>query len=60
MMALQCERKGSRKEAIEFLMMAGKTEEAFIIAQTNDEMDTYAANLGDGPRAKEEWLKIAQ
>lgn len=62
MLANYCESKGQRKEAIEFLMMAGKHEEAFVIAQTTDEMDTYAQVIEneDNSRAKQEWMRIAQ
>jgi WD repeat-containing protein 19 len=41
MLAEHCEKMGNRKEAIEFMLMAGKREEAFIIAQSHDEMDEY-------------------
>lgn len=39
MMANYCQSHGARKEALEFLLMAGRKEEAFVIAQTQDEMD---------------------
>jgi WD repeat-containing protein 19 len=32
MVANYCEKKGSKAEAVEFLIMAGKKEEAFAIA----------------------------
>lgn len=41
MLAEHCEKGGNRKEAIEFMLMAGKKEEAFVIAQSHDEMDAY-------------------
>jgi len=42
MIANWCETHGAKKEAIEFLVLAGKREEAFIIAQSHQEMDGYA------------------
>lgn len=47
MVASYCEKRGLRKEAVEFLIMANRKEEAFIIAQTHGEMDTYADCLKD-------------
>lgn len=35
MIANYCETQGAKKEAIEFLVLAGKREEAFIIAQSH-------------------------
>jgi len=32
MVAAYCEKRGTKKEAIEFLLLAGKKEEAFILA----------------------------
>ena len=42
MIANHCETQGAKKEAIEFLVLAGKREEAFVIAQSHQEMDEYA------------------
>lgn len=42
MIANYCEHRGAKKEAIEFLVLGGKREEAFIIAQSHQEMDEYA------------------
>jgi len=39
MIATYCETQGAKKEAIEFLVLAGKREDAFIIAQSHQEMD---------------------
>jgi WD repeat-containing protein 19 len=61
MLADYCEKRGAKKEAIEFLVMAGKREEAFIMAQSHDEMLKYAevvSNIDD--RNHEEHLRIAQ
>lgn len=35
MIANYCETQGAKKEAIEFLVLAGKREEAFVIAQSH-------------------------
>lgn len=42
MIAHYCETKGSKSQAIEFLVRGGKRENAFIIAQSHQEMDEYA------------------
>ncbi len=46
MLADFCEKSGNRREAIEFLLMAGKREEAFMMAQSHNEMDTYSDVVG--------------
>ena len=61
MIANYCETQGAKREAIEFLVLAGKREEAFIIAQSHQEMDEYAAIiLRIDDKNVEEHLKIAQ
>jgi len=61
MIANYCETQGAKKEAIEFLVRAGKREEAFIIAQSHQEMDEYASIiLKIDEKNVEEHLKIAQ
>lgn len=61
MIASYCETKGAKKEAIEFLVLAGKREEAFVIAQSHQEMDEYAnIILKIDERNIEEHLRIAQ
>jgi len=61
MIATFCETKGAKKEAIEFLVLGGKREEAFVIAQSHQEMDEYAKIiLQIDERNTEEHLKIAQ
>lgn len=61
MIANYCETQGAKKEAIEFLVLAGKREEAFIIAQSHQEMDEYAKIiLKVDEKNNEEHLKIAQ
>eukprot|EP00831_Metopus_contortus_P026336 TRINITY_DN2243_c0_g1_i1.p1 TRINITY_DN2243_c0_g1~~TRINITY_DN2243_c0_g1_i1.p1 ORF type:complete len:494 (+),score=42.89 TRINITY_DN2243_c0_g1_i1:556-2037(+) len=61
MIADHCEKSGNRREAIEFLIMAGKREEAFVIAQSHDEMDTYRDNiLKFDDKNIDEHLRIAQ
>lgn len=58
MLASYCEKKGTKAEAIEFLIMAGRKEEAFVLAQSHNEMQTYADNVAD--LSSEEALRIAQ
>ena len=59
--AQYCETKGAKKEAIEFLILGGKRENAFVIAQSHQEMDEYAKIvLKHNDRDTEEHLKIAQ
>ena len=58
MVASYCEKRGSKKEAIEFLLMAGKKEEAFILAQSHGEMETYAQFLVNFNN--DDVMKIAQ
>lgn len=61
MIANHCETQGAKKEAIEFLVLAGKREEAFIIAQSHQEMDEYATIiLKVDEKNVDEHLKIAQ
>lgn len=61
MIANYCESKGSKKEAIEFLVLGGKRENAFVIAQSHQEMDEYAnIILKIDDRNIDENLKIAQ
>ncbi|KAL9647005.1 hypothetical protein ABK040_013859 [Willaertia magna] len=60
MIALFCKEKGDYKTAIEFLVMAEKQEDAFELAQTHDEMDTYARIIGDEGQAKDEYMYIAK
>jgi len=56
-----CETQGAKKEAIEFLVLAGKREEAFIIAQSHQEMDEYATIIIKvDEKNVDEHLKIAQ
>ena len=42
-----CVKKGEHAEAIEFLLLAGKKEEAFLLAQSYDEINSYANFLKD-------------
>jgi WD repeat-containing protein 19 len=61
MIAAYCETSGAKREAIEFLVLAGRRDEAFIIAQSHQEMDEYAAIiLKVDEKNVEEHLKIAQ
>jgi len=60
MIAQYCETKGAKKEAIEFLILGGKRENAFVIAQSHQEMDEYARIvLQHSTNDQEEHLKIA-
>lgn len=59
--AAYCETKGAKKEAIEFLILGGKRDNAFVIAQSHQEMDEYAKIvLMHNEKDVEEHLKIAQ
>jgi WD repeat-containing protein 19 len=58
MLAQYFERKSMKKEAIEYLVLAGKKEEAFMLAQSCDDMESFANALKDFP--VEDELKIAQ
>lgn len=61
MMADYLEQKGTRSEAIEFLVMAGKREEAFVMAQSHDLMEAYAEILLKvDEKIPEEHMRIAQ
>jgi len=61
MLAEYCEKSGNRAEAVEFMLMAGKKEEAFVIAQSHDEMDAYRdAIMKYDDKNIEEHAKIAQ
>lgn len=60
MIAQYCETKGAKKEAIEFLILGGKKENAFVIAQSHQEMDEYARIvLKNSQNDPDEHLKIA-
>lgn len=61
MIAQYCETKGAKKEAIEFLILGGKKENAFVIAQSHQEIDEYARIvLKNSQNDPDEHLKIAQ
>lgn len=61
MIAKYCETRGFKKEAIEFLVLGGKREEAFIIAQSHQVMDEYAKIiLQTDEKNNDEHLRIAQ
>lgn len=61
MIANYCETKGAKKEAIEFLVLGGKRENAFVIAQSHQEMDEYAkVILQIDEKNADEHLRIAQ
>jgi len=52
--------KGAKLESIEFLVLGGKREEAFVLAQSHGEMDEYARIiLKVDERNVDEHLKIA-
>ena len=40
-----CQKRGYWREAVEFSIMANRKEEAFVMAQSHGEMDTYADEL---------------
>ncbi len=58
MVANVCDKRGMKSEAVEFLIMGGKKEEAFIMAQAQGEMDIYASHMTDF--TLEERLRVAQ
>lgn len=61
MIANYCEHSGAKKEAIEFLVLAGRRDEAFIIAQTHQEMTEYSKIINRvDDKNIDEHLKIAQ
>ena len=60
MMSDYYESKGKKKETIEFKLIAKKYEEAFTIAQSYNEMDTYADFFIKDNKNIEEFKKIAQ
>ena len=58
MLAAYSEKKGTKAEAIEFLIMADRKDEAFVLAQSHNEMETFAQFVTD--LSSEEALRIAQ
>jgi WD repeat-containing protein 19 len=48
LVAEYCQEKSDFRGAIEFLLLANKSEEAFRLAQTNSLVEVYASLLGDG------------
>ena len=56
-MAKYCEKRGYWREAVEFSIMANRKEEAFVMAQSHGEMDTYAEELREC--TAEERIQIA-
>jgi WD repeat-containing protein 19 len=47
LVARYCQTVGDFRGAIEFLLMAKRSSEAFALAQTHNEMDVYSKTLGD-------------
>jgi len=60
MMSDYYESKGKKKELIEYKLIAKRFEEAFTIAQSYNEMDTYAEFFIKDSKNIEEFKKIAQ
>lgn len=61
LMADYLERKGQRAEAIEFLVLADKKEDAFVMAQSFDLMERYAdCIIKREDKSQEEHIRIAQ
>ncbi|CAK84014.1 unnamed protein product (macronuclear) [Paramecium tetraurelia] len=58
MVAQYCERRGSKAEAVEFLILAEKKEQAFALAQNYNEMDSYVEHMK--AFSLEERLQVAQ
>eukprot|EP00692_Jakoba_bahamiensis_P001420 EC685160.1.p2 GENE.EC685160.1~~EC685160.1.p2 ORF type:complete len:121 (+),score=37.65 EC685160.1:1-363(+) len=59
MVADFCRKKGDIRLAIEFLLLAKKKEDAFLLAKEFEKMDAYAASLGDAG-TMEDFVAIAQ
>ncbi len=59
MMSDYYESKGKKKETIEYKLIAKRYEEAFTIAQSYNEMDTYAEFFMKDSKNIEEFKKIA-
>lgn len=57
MLAQACEKKGLKKDAIEFLLLANKKDEAFALAQSNDCMESYVEYNKE--LSEEERVKVA-
>lgn len=64
MLADYCNEKGNHKEAIEFMLLADRREEAYVMAQSHNEMETYAniiiSKNCDSEEFFDEYVKIAQ
>ncbi|GAQ81709.1 hypothetical protein KFL_000880240 [Klebsormidium nitens] len=59
MAAKHCLMSGNYAEAVEFLVLSKRPEEAFELAQTHDTMDAYAALVADGA-APDGTLRLAK
>jgi len=57
--ARYCQSAGDYRGAIEFLLMAQRSEDAFDLAKQHAEMATYAKALGEAG-SQEEYMKIAK
>ncbi|KRX03337.1 hypothetical protein PPERSA_05695 [Pseudocohnilembus persalinus] len=62
MVAQVCDKEGFKDEACEFLILAGKKQEAFLIAQSSGCMDVYVSTLVEQVKnfSQEDALKVAQ
>jgi len=59
LVAKHCQAIGDHRSAIEFLLLAKRSEDAFEVATSHDQMDAYTAALGkDG--TFEEYKRVAQ
>lgn len=59
MIADHFDQLGRKKETIEFKLIAKRYDEAFALAQTFNEMDTYANFISNWVKNQEEFKKIA-
>lgn len=59
MVARYCQEVGDYRGAIEFLLMAKRSDEAFDLAEQHNEMGTYSRALGENG-TPDEYLKIAR
>lgn len=57
--ARYCAQKGDHRHSIEFLVLAGRAEEAFALASEHREVDAYAEALGERG-SNEEYLTLAR
>lgn len=64
LIANYCKENKNYRRAIEFLVLAGNNQEAFVIAQQHNEMETYSAVIAQSkeraPTSKQDFRRIAR